>query len=49
MAARLNLSTPGFRVVDHPIGILLDAGLPAKDALEFVNAAGEFHLGHTPS
>ena len=46
MATRPNLSTPGFRVVDHTLGILLDAGLPAKEALEFVNAAAEFLLGH---
>lgn len=46
MATRPNLSAPGFRVVDHILGILHDAGLPAKEALEFVNAAGEFLLGH---
>lgn len=46
MATRPNLSTPGFRVVDHTLGILLEAGLPAKEALEFVNAAAEFLLGH---
>ena len=46
MATRPNLSTPGFKVVDHTLGILLDAGLPAKEALEFVNAAAEFLLGH---
>ena len=46
MAARPNLSTPGFRVVDHTLGILLESGLPGRDALEFVNAASEFLLGH---
>ena len=46
MASRPNLSTPGFEVVDHILGILFDAGLPPKQALEFVNAAGEFLLGH---
>lgn len=46
MATRPNLSTPGFRVVDHTFGILLGAGLPPREALEFVNAAAEYLLGH---
>jgi AcrR family transcriptional regulator len=46
MATRPNLSTPGFTVVDRTLGILLDAGLPPQESLEFVNAAAEFLLGH---
>lgn len=46
MASRPNMSLPGFEVVDHVLGVLLDAGLAPKDALELVNAAGEFLLGH---
>lgn len=46
LASRPNVSRPGFRVVDHILGVLLDAGLPPRPALEFVNAAGEFLLGH---
>lgn len=46
MATRPNLSTPGFRVVDHTLGILIEAGLSPRVSLEFVNAASEFLLGH---
>ena len=46
MASRPNLSTPGFEAVDHILGLLLDAGLDPHRALEFVNASGEFLLGH---
>jgi AcrR family transcriptional regulator len=46
MATRPNLSTPGLRLTDRALGVLLDAGLPAEDALAFVNAAAEFILGH---
>lgn len=46
MASRPNLSTPGFRVVDRTLGLLLQAGLPAVESLAFVNAAAEFFLGH---
>lgn len=46
MASRPNFNAAGFKVVDHILGVLLDAGLPPKEALEFVNAAGEFLLGH---
>ena len=46
MATRPNLSTPGFKVVDHTLGILIEAGLSPRLALEFVNAASEYLLGH---
>lgn len=46
MATRPNLSAPGFRMVDRALGVLLDAGVPADEALAFVNAAAEFLLGH---
>lgn len=46
MAARPNVSRPGFRVVDRTLGILLGAGLGEAEALAFVNAAGAFLLGH---
>jgi TetR/AcrR family transcriptional regulator, tetracycline repressor protein len=46
LASRPNLSAPGFRLTDHTLGILLEAGFPADEALAFVNAAGEFLLGH---
>lgn len=46
MASRPNLSMPGFEAVDHILGFLLDAGLDPQEALQFVNAAGEFLLGH---
>lgn len=46
MASRPNVSVPGFEVVDHVLGVMLDAGLAPEDALALVNAAGEFLLGH---
>lgn len=46
LATRPNLSAPGFRLTDHTLAVLLDAGLPSEEALAFVNAAGEFLLGH---
>lgn len=46
MATRPNLSRPGFAVVDRILGILLGAGVAPRPALELVNAAGEFLIGH---
>lgn len=46
LATRPNLSAPGFRLTDRTLGVLLQAGLPPGEALEFVNAAAEFVLGH---
>ena len=43
--SRPNLSAPGFRLTDRTLGVLLQAGLPPGEALEFVNAAAEFVLG----
>lgn len=46
IATRPNLSTPGYLIVDHILGVLHGAGLPPGEALAFVNASGEFLLGH---
>lgn len=46
LATRPNMSAAGFRLTDRTLGVLLQAGLPAAEALDFVNAAGEFLLGH---
>ncbi len=46
MVTRPNLSAPGFQITDRTLGILLDAGFPPDEALEFVNAAAEFIVGH---
>jgi TetR/AcrR family transcriptional regulator, tetracycline repressor protein len=46
LATRPNLSAAGFRLTDRTLGVLFQAGLPAAEALGFVNAAGEFLLGH---
>lgn len=46
MASRPNMSRPGLRLTDRTLGVLLSAGIPPRQALEFVNAAGEFILGH---
>lgn len=46
LATRPNLSASGFRLTDRALGVLLQAGLPPGEALEFVNAAAEFVLGH---
>lgn len=46
IASRPNLSVPGFRLADRTLGVLLGAGLPAGEALAFLNAASEFVLGH---
>lgn len=46
LSTRPNLSFAGLKVVDRIIGVLLAAGIEPREALEFVNAAGEFILGH---
>jgi TetR/AcrR family transcriptional regulator, tetracycline repressor protein len=46
MATRPNRSIQGFRLTDRTLGVLRLAGLPPLEALEVVNAAGEFLLGH---
>ncbi len=46
LATRPNLSTAGFRLTDRTLAALLQAGLPGDEAFAFVNAAGEFLLGH---
>lgn len=46
LATRPNVSAPGFRLTNRTLGVVLDAGLPPDEALAFVNAAGEFLLGH---
>lgn len=49
LATRANTSVPGLRVTDRTLGVLLGAGFPPAEALEFVNAAGEFLMGHALS
>jgi TetR/AcrR family transcriptional regulator, tetracycline repressor protein len=49
LATRPNTSVPGLRVTDRTLGVLLAAGFPPVEALEFVNAAGEFLMGHALS
>jgi TetR/AcrR family transcriptional regulator, tetracycline repressor protein len=49
LATRPNTSAPGLRVTDRTLGVLLSAGFPPAEALEFVNAAGEFLMGHALS
>jgi TetR/AcrR family transcriptional regulator, tetracycline repressor protein len=49
LATRPNTSVPGLRVTDRTLGVLLAAGFPPAEALEFVNAAGEFLMGHVLS
>jgi TetR/AcrR family transcriptional regulator, tetracycline repressor protein len=49
LATRPNTSMPGLRVTDRTLGVLLGAGFPPAEALEFVNAAGEFLMGHALS
>lgn len=46
MAARPNVSRPGFQLTDRALGAILRSGLPADEAFLIVNAAAQFILGH---